>query len=294
MAQVGVNGINLEYEWHGDRSNPPVVAIAGFTNQLICWPETFVDGILDAGYSFVVFDSREMGLSTRFDDLGPPNVPAILAGTSDYRLPYTLDDMARDTIGLMDALQIDKAHVMGFSTGGYKALLAALEAPDRIKTVTTLMSSTYNPELPLGNHNAISACIDLCFPVKDRTDCIDRVSELVDLYNGRCYGFTPDEQRAKIGARYDRGWYTDGIARHALAVATREPRNEEFANITQPILVVHGTDDCFFSMSHARDLLSQLPQATLDVIEGAGHALSNAVSEAILPAVTRHLGAIRS
>jgi len=291
MAQVEVNGFNLEYEWHGDRTNPPIIGIHGFTHQLICWPRTFIEGITGAGYSFVVFDSREIGLSTPDENAESPDISGVLDGTAEYHLPYTIEDMATDTISLMDALNIEKAQVVGYSIGGYKALLAALDAPERITSVTTINSSALSPNLPLGDDDLIQATIEICFPFENREEFSDRLGDLTDFYNGRKYGYTTEEQNAEIIAKYDRGWYADGIARHALAILRRKQRFEEFEKIKQPTLIVHGTEDCFFSKAHAQDLLSRLPDARLATINGAGHALTNALSEVIMPAIVGHLDA---
>ena len=161
MTAIRANGITIEYEEMGSPDEPVILLIMGLGMQLIAWPETFCEGLVGRGFRIVRFDNRDIGLSTRMPSVGPLASTAMMARAFlglPVRPPYTLEDMARDTVGLMDALGIGQAHVVGASMGGMIAQIVAIEHPERVRSLTSIMSTTGNRDLPGPNGNVRRRC----------------------------------------------------------------------------------------------------------------------------------------
>ena len=292
MASVIANGIALEYEWYGDRRNPVVLGIVGFSDQLTSWPAAIVGTIVDSGYSFLAFDSRDMGLSTHFGAAGHPDVARVLRGDDSFALPYTLRDMAQDTIALMDALHIERGHLIGYSMGGAVAQLAAIAAPGKVASVATIFSTSYAPDLPKRNEAVRSLMLKCCAPGTPKAAWIGATTELLQAIAGRVHG-VDETLRADVTRLADRAFDPGGTARHVLAIADygRAPALAELRDLKMPFLVLQSDDDPLFSLAHGEDLCRRIPDATLVVIEGAGHLLGSSVAPVIGRAALAHLDA---
>ena len=151
MPHIQANGLNLYYESQGDQAAEPILLIMGLGAQMIGWPDAFRDRLAAGGYRVVLYDNRDVGLSEKLEAAGPPDVPAIIKALSEGAKPpvaYTLAEMAADAVGVLDALGIERAHIVGASMGGMIAQLVAADYPERTLTLTSIMSTTGNPELP--------------------------------------------------------------------------------------------------------------------------------------------------
>ena len=285
MPQLRANSINLEYETFGDRGAPPLVLIMGLGGQLLLWPEEFCGALADAGHYVVRFDNRDVGLSTKIEHARRPKlVRAALAARIGLKVkaPYTLDDMAQDTVGLLDALELKRAHIAGASMGGMIAQIVAAKYPQRVDSLTLIMSTSGNPRLP-------GPRLDLQLRLVRRPAGADRETLIRhSMQTWRLIGsphYPPDEQilRSKVERSYDRSSYRHGLARQTLAIIASGSRVPLLKRIQAPTLVIHGEEDPLVPVAAGHDLASHIPGARLQLIEGMGHDLP----AALLPTFTR-------
>lgn len=285
MAQVRANGINLEYETFGDRGAPPLVLIMGLGGQLVLWPEDFCRALAQAGHYVVRFDNRDVGLSTKLEQPRRPKLfRAALAARIGLpvRAPYTLDDMAHDTVGLLDALELPRAHVAGASMGGMIGQIVAAKYPQRVDSLTLIMSTSGNPRLP-GPRLELQLRLVRPPPGQDRETLIQHSMQTWRLIGSPQY--PPDEHvlRAKVERSYDRSSYRNGLARQTLAIIASGSRVPLLRRITAPTLVIHGAEDPLVPVAAGHDLAQHIPGARLSIIPGMGHDLP----PALLPTFTR-------
>ena len=266
---VGPARIDIAYERFGDPSSPPVLLIMGGGAQMIWWPEGFIDELVRRGMHVIRFDSRDIGRSTHFPATQVPDVRAAMAG--DFSTArYTLSDMAADSAGLLDALRIRSAHVVGASLGGMVAQTMALEHPDRVRSLTSMMSTTGNTtvgQADLGRFARLGP------PPNERQGFIDWQVRALRAVASPAFEF--DEARiADVAARsWDRGHDPLGLARHAVASLASGDRTERLHALRLPTLVIHGTADVMCDVSGGRATAAAIPGAELLVIEGMGHGL---------------------
>src|SRR6476469_5119409 len=271
MPVISANGIDLAYAARGNRGDPAILLIMGLATQMIAWPEPFCDGLAARGFRVVRFDNRDIGLSTKFEAAAPIDLGAVLqrvmAGEK-INPPYDLADMAADTVGLMDRLGIEKAHVVGASMGGMIAQIVAVKYPDRVRSLVSIMSSSGDPSLPQAKPEAMTAIMQA------RPDGSDR--ELAIQHGMRIYraigspGFpTPDDElRTKVGAAFDRSYYPVGVGRQIVAIMASGSRVDMLKKLSVPTLVLHGADDPLVPVEAGRHTAAQILGSTLTVIPG--------------------------
>ena len=275
MPQAHTNGINLEYETFGDPKNPAILLIMGLGAQLILWPEEFCETLARAGHYVIRFDNRDVGLSSKVVHRQRPRlmhaaVKSLLG--FPLKVPYTLDDMARDTAGLMDALQLGDAHVVGASMGGMIAQILAAKHPERVRSLVLLMTTSGNPRLP-------APSLKLRLRLVKRPSSKDRESLIRhSMETWRLIGsphFPPHEGvlRAKVERSFDRGAYPRGMAHQTLAIIASGSRVPLLKRISAPTLVIHGEKDPLIPVAAAHDLVRHIPGAGIEIIEGMGHDL---------------------
>ncbi|MBV8529522.1 MAG: alpha/beta fold hydrolase [Candidatus Dormibacteraeota bacterium] len=266
---VGPARIDIAYEVFGDPAAPPVLLIMGGGAQMIWWPEGFVDELVQRGLHVIRFDSRDIGRSTHFSDGPPPDVRAAMAG--DFTTAsYTLSDMAEDSVGLLDVLEIPSAHVVGASLGGMVAQTMALEHPDRVRSLTSMMSSTGSSRVGQAD---ISAFAGLGAPPNERQGFIEWQVRALRAVASPAFEFE-EERIADVAARsWDRGHDTLGLARHAVASLASGDRTERLRELTLPTLVIHGTADVLCDASGGHATASAIPGSELVIIDGMGHGL---------------------
>ena len=274
--RISANGIALEIEDHGPVSGEPLLLVMGLGMQLLAWHEDFVAMLVWRGFRVIRFDNRDIGLSQRFDSAGLPN---LVVDSLRYALgmrvksPYTLDDMAADSIGILDALGIASAHVCGASMGGMIAQRMAARAPDRVKSLTLIMTSSGARHLPGPSLKVRSAMISR---PEDPHAIESIVAHYVDLYaliGSPAYPSPPGYLEERFTRSVQRSYRPGGTARQMVAIAADGDRSPLLTAIRMPTHVIHGAADALVPVPAGRDLAKRIPGATLDVIEGMGHDL---------------------
>lgn len=275
MAQTKANDINIEYETRGDVRQPTLVLIRGLGTQLSAWPEAYLTAITDAGFHVVIFDNRDVGLSQKFGDFGPASLVAVLEDLRAGKTPdlaYTVDDMAADIVGLMDALGIDKAHICGMSMGGMIAQVAAINHGDRLLSATSIMSGTGDPSLPQSTPEARKALLDVA-PSKDPDDIIAFNIRGAKVNTGKGRPMPDDLIAKQQRIAVERCYYPEGVGRQYVAIVASGDRSDACRSIDVPFLVIHGTDDPLVRVEAGVDTADKVPGAKLHLIEGMGHDL---------------------
>jgi pimeloyl-ACP methyl ester carboxylesterase len=289
MPRASANGIELEYDTFGARSARPLVLIMGLGAQMILWDEDFCGALAARDFFVVRFDNRDVGLSTKLDDAGVPNVfHAVQKAATNQPVdaPYTLSDMADDTVYLMEELGLERAHVVGASMGGMIAQTLAIRHPSRLLTLTSIMSTTGNPEVPAATPDALRV---LMTPVPaEREAYVER-----SLRNWRVIGspgFPFDEQRfrARAARSFDRAFHPAGVARQLVAIIASGNRKEALRAVTTPTLVIHGDADPLAHIEGGRDTAAAIPGAELLIIAGMGHDLPRGAWPRIIDAIDAH------
>ncbi len=280
------NGIELAYEVFGDPADPPLVLVMGLGAQMILWEEDFCTELAAAGFHVIRFDNRDVGQSTQLDHLGLPNVfeamQAAFAG-KPVEAPYTLDDMADDTVGLMDALGIARAHVVGASMGGMIAQALAIRHPARLFSMTSIMSTTGDVTLPPATPEAMRVL--LTPPPPDREGNVARAIEAWKVIGSPKFPLDEERMRALFGRAFDRGYHPAGVARQMTAIMASGDRTATLRGVTVPSLVIHGDADPLVRIEGGRATAAAIPRAALVVIEGMGHDLPRGVWREIIDAI---------
>jgi pimeloyl-ACP methyl ester carboxylesterase len=263
-----VNGIELAYDEIGDPDGEPLILIMGLATQMIHWDLEFCGLLADRGYRLIRFDNRDIGHSTTIDARVPGTAAMLLGiGKAAYRLP----DMAADTVGLLDHLDIDRAHVVGASMGGMIAQTVAIEHPERVRTLTSIMSTTGNRRLGLPKWSAFGAILGR--PGRTRDEFIDRAIKTFKVIGSPSCEMDEPRFRELIGAAYDRGHNPAGVARQLHAITTSGDRTKSLRRLEVPTLVIHGTDDPLVRPTAGKATARAIPAARLELIDGMGHDL---------------------
>ena len=293
--RVTANSIQIEVEDSAPGANhlPVVLLVMGLGMQLVAWPPRLVRGLINAGFRVVRFDNRDIGLSDKFDHLGVPNV--LWQGLKyklglNIRAPYSLHDMALDAVGVLDALNIDKAHIVGVSMGGMVAQRVALRADHRCLSLSSIMSSSGARGLPAATPDITRLLLSR--PADKSLDAA--IEHSVKMFKAiGSPGFPIDDEDRRIAVAYSlkRSHYPHGILRQMMAVVADSQRAAELANITLPTLVVHGKADPLVPYACGEDTARRIPGAKLVGVDGMGHDLPPGVVEHLLPLLTSHMQA---
>ena len=289
MARVRANGIEIEYDSFGRAADRPLVLVMGLGGQMILWDDGFCEALAERGHYVVRFDNRDVGLSTKFDDAGIPNVLELMqqsAAGAKPAVPYTLDDMADDAAGLLDALGLDSVHLCGASMGGMIAQTVAIRHGRRLRSLTSIMSSTGNPSLPPAKAEAMAVLMTP--PPGDRAGSIE--ASVVTWRTIGSPGFPFDEARIRerAGRLYDRSFYPQGTARQMAAILAHGNRAPKLREVGTPTLVIHGGADPLVPIEGGRDTARAIPGAELLVIEGMGHDLPEGAWPTLVGAISEH------
>jgi pimeloyl-ACP methyl ester carboxylesterase len=283
------NGIDLTFDTFGDPAQPPVLLIMGLGAQMTAWDEAFCAELARRGRWVVRFDNRDIGLSTRFDHAGVPDIGQLLHAAmlgQPVAVPYRLTDMAADAVGLLDGLQIPAAHVVGASMGGAIAQTLAIEHPTRLRTLTSIMATSGQPGLPPPTPEAMQVLL-----TPTPLDYPSYLARYLATWNLLRAGRFPldearDAERAK--AAFDRGLNPAGVARQLAAIIASGSRREALASVRTPTLVIHGDADPLVPLAHGQDVAAAVPGARIDIIPGMGHALSISMWPRIIDAIEAH------
>ena len=290
MPNVKANGIDIEYDTFGASSSPALLLIIGLGGQMIQWDEAMCEDLATRGHYVVRFDNRDSGLSTKFEEAGIPNVVetinALLEGKT-VEPPYTLEDTADDAIGLLDVLNIDKAHICGMSMGGMIAQTIALRHPLHTLSLISIYSRTGNPDVPQPKPEVMEML--LTPPPVEREAAIEHMMKLFKMIAGPGFPFDEKWHRKILESGYDRAFYPQGVARQLVAILTQKNRKPELSSMTIPTLIVHGTDDPLVSFGCGQDTAEAIPGSDFLAIEGMGHDLPHGGAwPQIVEAVDRH------
>lgn len=285
MPNVTANGIQIEYDTFGNSYFPALLLIMGGGSQMIYWEVEFCE-LLAKNELFVIrFDNRDIGLSTKFEDAGIPDMMAAMRG-EPVTPPYTLEDMADDAVGLLDALGIKKAHICGASVGGMIAQVISYRHPERVISLTSIMSSTGNPELPQIKPEVLA---EVYKPVPDEREAY--IEHHVNMWRKLWSpGFPFEEKRlcALMAESYERSYYPQGLARQSAAVIAHGYQKSSIASIKSPTLVIHGDKDPFMPLEGGRETAQLIQGAKLLVIDGMGHDMPKEVWSIMIDAISNH------
>lgn len=274
MTAISANGITIEYETLGRAGDTAIILVRGLGSQLINWPRALLERLAAEGYFVVIFDNRDAGLSSKFDAAGAIDIPDLMARAEageSLDVPYHLEDMAADVIGLMDSLGIEMAHLAGISLGGMVAQVLAAKHGHRLLSMNSIMSHSGNPDLPTGDPEARAALMRTVEDPNDREAAVAAAFESSKLLSGPGYP-TPDADRRRMAERvYDRCYCPDGRTRQRAAVVASGNRVQMLRTITVPTQVIHGTDDPLLHIAGGEDTAANIPGAEFRAIAGMGH-----------------------
>jgi pimeloyl-ACP methyl ester carboxylesterase len=274
IQRARVGDLDLAYETFGDAGDPPVLLVMGLATQMIGWPDDFCAGLAARGHFVVRFDNRDIGLSTHLDSAGGADVLAVLGGDTSS-VPYALADLADDTVGLLDALGLGAVHVVGASMGGMIAQLVALRHPGRVRSLTSIMSTTGDPTV--GGPSEAALAVLLAPPAGDREGAVRRVVDTYRVIGSPGFEFDESSVRDRAGLSFDRAYDPAGVARQLGAVLTTPDRTRDLEAVSVPTLVIHGSADTLVNVSGGRATAAAVPGAELLVVDGMGHDLPRAV-----------------
>lgn len=290
MPNVTANGIQIEYETFGDRSSSALLLIAGNGAQLLFWDAGFCELLAKTGLIVIRFDNRDAGLSTKFDEAGFLDIMAAIKAAMEgehVAAAYSLDDMADDCVGLLDALHIEKAHICGASMGGMIAQVVAYRHPQRVLSLISIMSNTGNPHLPQGQPDAIAAVV--APPPTERKAYIEHNLNVWRKIWSPGFPFEGKRARTYLEKSYDRSYYPQGMARQNMAILSCGDRTVALSSIKAPTLVIHGSGDPLIPVEAGKDTAHVIPGANLLIIDGMGHDLPTGVWLEIVTAISSHI-----
>jgi pimeloyl-ACP methyl ester carboxylesterase len=270
-SPVSPAGITIAYQRFGSADAPPVLLIMGVGGQSIHWPDEFCQALAGRGLHVIRFDNRDSGLSTHMSDAPAPNLPAVLAGDL-LSVSYTLTDMARDTIGLMDFFAIGSAHLVGASMGGQIAQTVAVEQPARVRSLVSMMSTTGNRQVGQPSAEVLRELFSGP-PAVTREEVVQQMVRASRVTGSPGYLSDESEVAERAGRAYDRCHDPVGTARQAVATVASGDRTGKLRHLKVPALVIHGLADRMCDVSGGRATADAIPGAELVLIEGLGHNL---------------------
>ncbi len=294
MPLANSNDVTLEYEDTGAPDAPVILLIMGLGMQLTAWPEALREGLAARGFRVLAFDNRDAGLSTRIRVRRSPNLLLQIARSwmrLPVRTPYTLSDMAADTVGLLDALAIPRAHVVGASMGGMIAQVLAAEHPGRVLTLTSIMSSSGNRRVSKPAPHARRALLSRPDAPADPESVTRHLMGVFGVIGSPGYPTEQGELRARVERSLKRAHYPRGVLHQLLAVLASGDRRRLLARISAPTLVIHGAADPLVPVAAGRDTARHVRGAELLVIEGMGHDLPAGLVPTLVDAIANHCAA---
>lgn len=290
MPQAPVNNLSIEYETLGNPTHPAMLLIMGLGSQLTIWPQEFCESLARAGFHVIRFDNRDIGLSTKMDAAGKPNL--LKAGALNTlglktNASYTLNDMATDAIGLLDYLGIQKAHIVGLSMGGMIGQILAAQHSQRVLSFTCIMSSSGNPRLP-GPHWRVKLRMIKRPENHDRETLVKFGMQTWRIIGSPDFPAKESELRKMVETAMNRSIYPRGYARHMMAVFASGSRVALLKKIRIPTLIIHGQSDPLIPVAAAHELHKHISQSKLEIIPGMGHDLPSPLLGKFTAWITEH------
>jgi pimeloyl-ACP methyl ester carboxylesterase len=300
LVKIKANGIDIEYELFGEEPNvvhgarkPCIVLIMGLGMQMIAWPMPLIEALVAKGYRVLRFDNRDIGLSSWFDQYGMPNLPwnglKVALGIK-VRSVYTLTDMAHDTIGLLNALNIKSAHIVGASMGGMIAQLVAFHAKDKVLSLTSIMSTSGRASLPGPKTAARTALLSRPNNPNDLDSVADHSVRTFRIIGSPNNPESDSVIRERVMRGLQRAYHPVGTARQLMAVAADGSRVERLRQLDVPTLVIHGTDDPLVPIAAGRDTAASIKGAKMVEVPGMGHDFAPEALKAMTKEIIEFLG----
>lgn len=284
MPRLKANGIEIEYDTFGDAKAAPLLLIMGLGAQMISWDEAFCQQLSDRGFYVIRYDNRDSGLSTKMEAAGEPDLVAAFSGNPTPA--YELEDLATDAVGVLDALGIEAAHIVGASMGGFISQLIAINYQDRVLSLTSIMSGP-------GGHDAIApmpegAEVLMKIPPPTREARLEHGVWIRKVLTGAGNPFDEAAERKRVERSYDRSYYPVGTARQMVAILAAHGRLERLAKVSVPTLVVHGLDDVLVPPENGRLVAGAVPGARLLEFETMGHNVPERFWPQVLDAIAEN------
>ena len=290
MAKVQANGLEFEYEINGPEDGIPLVLVMGYTAQMTNWPPQVHEGLADRGFKVLRFDNRDVGLSEKIESGGLPDPRQVIADLQAGKapdVPYTLHDMADDAMAVAAAVGMDTLHIVGASMGGMIVQLMAAKYPERVTSMTSIMSTSGDPSLPQATQEAMIA-------LQERADPPTRENVVkIGIKNARVIGSpayprTDEELADRIGNAFDRCYYPEGAVRQYAAIVACGSRVPTLKTISVPTLVIHGKEDPLVRVEGGIDTAEHIPGAKLKIVDGMGHDIPPALVPDLLDMIEGH------
>ncbi len=285
------NGLKLAYEEFGDKRHPPIVLVMGLGTQMISWPDEFCHGLVSKGYRVIRFDNRDIGLSEKIRVDDPVSIPKLLLKARfglSFDVPYTLEDMARDTVGVLDALDIESAHMIGASMGGMIAQLTTGHFPDRVRSLTSIMSTTGNPRLP-GTRLSAARRMLIRPDSTSESAIVEHGLKTWSVIGSPDFKPEPNELRARLLRSVRRSYYPAGYRNQLAAIIKNGDRRELLATIGKSALVIHGREDVLIPVQGGIDTANCIAGSKLKIFEGMGHDLPRQLVPRFVRLIDEHI-----
>ena len=272
MAKVDANGIQIEYETFGEPDSPALLLIIGLGGQLTFWDEKLCQQLAQQGHYVIRFDNRDAGLSSKIEEAGVPDIMKTIESKmkgETINPPYTIEDMADDAVGLLDALGIDKAHICGMSMGGMIAQTIVINYPEKVLSLISIYSRTGDPEEPQAKPEVVELLI--APPPEERAGYIEHMLKLWHAIAGPGFPYDEEWLRNFVAQSYDRAYNPEGTARQFVAIMAQKNRRPALKSLSTPTLVIHGADDPLVLVKGGKNTAADIPGAKLMIIDGMGH-----------------------
>ena len=282
LKRVPANGIEIAYETFGVRGNPPLVLVMGLGTQMLAWPDEFCEELAAGGHYVVRFDNRDVGLSTHLRGVRAPSIARIVARRTAP--PYTIDDMADDALGLVDALELGPVHLVGASLGGFIAQTVAIRRPEAVRSLTLIMTSTGSRRVGQAHPKLLRRLLDRKV-VGSREEAMDAVVETFRVIGSKDFVLDEERLRDLAGRSYDRAYDPGGYRRQLAAVVAQPDRSEELRALDVPALVMHGLLDRLVAPSGGIAVARKLRGARFIGFSGMGHDMPRQ----LWPEFTHHI-----
>jgi pimeloyl-ACP methyl ester carboxylesterase len=291
MTQLQANGLQIEYDTFGDSNADPLLLIMGLGTQMTAWTPEFCNALAEHGHYVIRFDNRDVGLSSKFDGVRAPSPMRYAMNhlfRSGLRPPYSLSDMASDAIGVLDALDVESAHIVGASMGGMIAQLVTSAHPERVRSLTSLMSSSGAPRLPKARADVMKHLF-ISRPASSSPDRrIEYMVQAMKMISSPDYPRSDEQWREQIIASMKRSFYPQGFPRQVSAIVADGSRVKRLKKISAPTLVIHGQADPLIPVECGIDTARHISGARLELIDGMGHDIPPQLVETITSLIADH------
>jgi pimeloyl-ACP methyl ester carboxylesterase len=291
MAQLGVNGLQIEYDTFGDARADPMLLIMGLGTQMTAWSTDFCNALAAYDHYVIRFDNRDIGLSTKFDNTKAPSRLRYVMHhlfRTPLRAPYSLGDMADDAAGVLTALGLESAHIVGASMGGMIAQLLTVRHPQRVRTLTSIMSTSGDPALPRARPDVVKHVFTSRPNTGDKDAMLRHLTRSAQLISSPGFPRSDEEWRELISASLQRSFYPMGFVRQMAAIVADGSRVERLKTIDKPTLVIHGSEDPLVPVECGIDTAKHINGASLEIIEGMGHDLPPQLVDKLTAMIAAH------